>query len=368
MGDPGSVERSRGAAALIGLALAVRIALLVAARESNDARYLHLVVAGGNENLYSVSSPINYGWPPLWAQVLAAVDLASRAMGIPFFHVLGVVYLGVDALTAWVLARSRGPTAAALFFANPVSILTSTVYQQFDDVALLFLVLAIVTFEHPGPARRGKTAALLSLSLLVKQIAWFHPLLFLRRRAGERSRAILAPISAYAAFALSFLPFWRAWPGIRLHVFGYASGPQEYGLARLPLSFGFRRAIFVAAALGTVWAVRRIELPRACTILFLVILLTIPGSWDYYWVWPIAVGALAGGGPGFLVYSIVVGLYMLGSPDGLGLQKSLTHLPDSWGPWWAAVFWLLWEVRSQRRLAALASSTPIAVPAESARA
>src|SRR5262252_6556638 len=168
MGDPGSVGRSRGAAALIALALVVRIVLLVAARESNDARYLHLVVVGGNENLYSIRSPINYGWPPLWAQVLSVLDLASRASGIAFFQALGVVYLAVDALTAWVLARSRGATAAALFFANPVSILTSTVYQQFDDVALLFLVLAILTFERPGPARRGKTAALLSVSLLVK--------------------------------------------------------------------------------------------------------------------------------------------------------------------------------------------------------
>src|SRR5262249_11767514 len=159
----------------------------------------------------------------------------------------------------------------ALFFANPVSILTSTVYQQFDGVALLFLALAIVTFEKTGPGRRGKAAVLLSLSLLVKQVAWFHPLLFLRRRDGERFPASLAPLPAYGVLRISFLPYWRSWPGIRLHVFRYESGPQEYGLGRLPLSFGLRRAIFVAAILATVWAVRKIELPRACTLLFLVI-------------------------------------------------------------------------------------------------
>jgi len=81
---------------------------------------------------------------------------------------------------------------------------------------------------------------------------------------------------------------------------------------------------------------------RACLLLFLVLLVFLPGIAEYYFVWPIALGSLFGG-PGYAVFTLVVSAFFLGSPDALGL--ALTHLPGWHGLWFGAVLWLLWELR-----------------------
>ena len=81
-------------------------------------------------------------------------------------------------------------------------------------------------------------------------------------------------------------------------------------------------------------------------MLFLVMLLFAPGICEYYFVWPIALGALFGGA-GYLVYTVVVASFFLGSPDGLGLP--LSHLPGWHGVWFAVLLWLLWEARRLSR-------------------
>jgi hypothetical protein len=87
------------------------------------------------------------------------------------------------------------------------------------------------------------------------------------------------------------------------------------------------------------------EIGRACLLLFLVLLIFVPGVVQYYFVWPIALGALSGGA-GYAVFTLVVSAFFLGSPDGLGL--AIPHLPGWHGVWWAAVLWLMWELRRVR--------------------
>ncbi len=355
-GSPG--VREAATIAVFIAALSTRVLLLALSHANPDTDSFHAAVAAGNTGLYSGVTLFNYS--PGWAQALFAIDVAARAFRLPFHLALGLVYLLVDGLTAWILYRKRGRVAAMLFFFNPVSILASSVYLQFDNISIVFLVLALATSRGARRVARGVVAALLSLSLLIKHVTWFHPLLFIRRRAGESLFSSLSPLVAYAVFALSFIPYWRFWPGIRSQVLEYHSVSETYGLAHAGLSFGLRRAICVLAVLVTVVALRRVELPRASLMLFLVLLLTIPGVWDYYFLWPIAAGAFCGGGVGYAVYSAIVALFMIGSPDGLNLQTRVHHLPDWSGPFWAAVFWLLWEIR--RLTAARSERAFIAVP------
>jgi hypothetical protein len=101
-------------------------------------------------------------------------------------------------------------------------------------------------------------------------------------------------------------------------------------------------ALFFAAALVASFLLRRFEPARACLLLFLVLLVFLPGIAEYYFVWPIALGSLFGGA-GYAVFTLVVSAFFLGSPDGLGL--ALTHLPGWHGVWFGVVFWLLWELR-----------------------
>ncbi|MCA1610330.1 MAG: hypothetical protein ABR610_04825 [Thermoanaerobaculia bacterium] len=330
--------------AAVALGAAIRIAVLVLSPENPDTRSFEDTVRAGAGGLYNGLTRFNYS--PLFAFVLYGLGGAAAAVGAPLRLLLGAFLLATDAATTAVLFRRAGPCAAALFFLNPVSVFVSSFHLQFDGLAILFLVLAVAGFRERGSETRpGRAAAWMSLSLLAKHVAWFHPLLFVTR--ASRRREMLFSSLPYAVFALSFLPFASSWSGIRTAVLGYRSLSEAYGLRGLFPTAPDRllTILFAASLLAAVWLLRRVALAPAALLLFLVTLLFIPGIAQYYFVWPIALGALCGGGAGFFVYTVVVTLFLAGSPDGLHFQEKFRHLPDWSGPWWACAFWLLWEIR-----------------------
>ncbi len=334
-------------------ALALRVALLARVRTNYDlesfATAIEILRRGGRLYLET----FRYNYSPVWAHVLLGLDTAAWRANLPFAQVLGGFLLAADGATALLLHRlagggRRGAATALLFFANPVSIFVSSFHLQFDGVAILFLLLAVWTAERPAGAR-GRTAAALSASLLVKHVTAFYPPLFLRRRepGGLGPLGVLIP---YAVFAASFLPYAGQWTGIRDHVLGYRSLAEDYGtamLARIPGAPAWLpTAVFAAAIVTALVLLRGVALPRACLLLSLVTLLALPGIAEYYFVWPIALGALSAGA-GFLVYTLVVSAFYLGSPDGLNLP--LTHLPGWHGVWWSLLLWLALELRRLQR-------------------
>jgi hypothetical protein len=348
---------SRRAALLFSVAflaaLALRVALLLRVETNYDvesfATAVDILRRGGR--LYLETSRYNYS--PVWAHVLLGLDTAAWRANLPFPQVLGAFLLFVDGLTALLLHRlagggRRGTAVALLFFANPVSIFVSSFHLQFDGLAILFLLLAVWAAGRPAGAR-GATIAGLSASLLVKHVTAFYPPLFLRKRepGGLGPLGVLVP---YAVFAASFLPYAGQWAGIRDHVLGYRSLAEDYGtamLARIPGAPAWLpTAVFAAAVVTSLVLLRGVALPRACLLLSLVTLLALPGIAEYYFVWPIALGALSAGA-GYLVYTLVVSAFFLGSPDGLNVP--LKHLPGWHGVWWSLLLWLALEVRRLER-------------------
>ena len=103
--------------------------------------------------------------------------------------------------------------------------------------------------------------------------------------------------------------------------------------------------VFLAAVAVAVFLLRREELARASLLLFLVVLVFAPGFGRQYCVWPIALGAIFAG-PGFFLYSLVAGAFLVGAlfPE----AREVLPLPGWYGPWWAAIAWLLWELRGPR--------------------
>lgn len=331
------------------VALAARVALLHRFAGNFDvASYTEVVAILRRGGDFYLETP-RYNYSPLWAYILLGLDGLASLVGCSLGTAVGTLLIAVDAATALVLRRlagggRRGAVAALLFFANPVSIFVSGFHLQFDNVAILMLLLAIWCVGLPALSRTGTVAAL-SLSLLVKHVTVFFPPLFLARpgRKGLRPLAAAAP---YAVFAAAFLPSWRSWRGIRANVVGYRSLAEDYGAAMLRSIPGvpawLPTAVFLVAVATALVLLRRVELARACLMLFLVMLLFVPGVCQYYFVWPIALGALFGGA-GYAVYTLVVSGFFLGSPDGLNLP--LLHLPGWHGLWWSVLFWLAWEIR-----------------------
>jgi hypothetical protein len=362
-----SVKGERGRVLLLACgfaaAAAVRIAFLTRLIGNYDldsfAIVARIVRAGGN--VYEETNRYNYS--PVWAWALAGLSRVGDLFAVPLARAVTALLFAADCATAFVIYRilrvrdvraSRAGMGALLFFANPVSILASSVRGMFDDVAILFLLAGILAAVRParpaglvGPARRWLASAALAVSLLVKHVAWFHPLLFVRRR-GRTVRGLWLAALPYAVFAASFLPYWRSWARIRTQVFGYAGLDEVYGLepmrtAGLLPSWGPSAMCAAAGIAAALWlSARNLEPARAARMLFLVVLLFVPGVTPYYFVWPIALGALAPN-TGYAVYTAVATLFFIGSPDGLALEWP--HLPGWWGLWWATTFWLLWDLR-----------------------
>ena len=314
------------------------------------------VIASGHDP-YSGTDRYNYS--PVWAGTLVVLASAARAAGVSLAFAVGVLLFAADAASAAAVHRlagggAAGARAALLFFANPVSIFLSSYHRSFDALAILLLLLALALFRAE-PARRGRVAAALAGSLLVKHVAAFHPLLFLRRRGqpGLRARDLAA---VYGAFLLSFVPFWRSAAAIRRNVFFYGGLGGLYGLDALLLvpgmPFWVPRLLFFAAALLAVALLLRagVETGRASLVLFLVTLVFLPGIGRQYFVWPVALGAVSGGA-GYLIYTVAAAAALVGIA---GLAGSVP-LPGWYGVWWAALLWLLLEVRAIRRAPAAAA-------------
>ena len=314
-----------------------------------------------------------YNYSPAWAGILVLLGRGAEAAGVPLSAAVGALLFAADAATAALLWRlggggNGGARAALLFFANPVSILVSSHHRAFDGLAILLLVAAVAALRRE-PLRPGGVAAALAGSLLVKHVAAFHPLLFVRTRGGRTPRGEgggrtprgegpgrrgvppVAVAAAYAVVALSFVPVLGAWPAIRRNVLLYGGLGGLYGTDALLLvpgmPFWVPRVLFLAAVVAAVAWLRRagVEIARACLVLFLVMLVFLPGIGRQYFVWPVALGALSAGA-GYVVYTAVATAALVSLS---GLAPSLSNLPGWYGVWCAALLWLLLEARSLRR-------------------
>ena len=245
----------------------------------------------------------HYNYPPVWIWVLVALNRAARALGASFENVLRTFLIVIDLAVAAVLARLAGRlrsatpgVAAALYLANPVVIWVSVAQAQFDNLVVLFLLIALLA-DRSRPngeeAPRWTSMGSLAVSIGLKQVTVFHPILWLR---GPHWRRALLP---WALVAAAFIPYASSARAIRDHVLLYRSVPRSFGFSELVL-FDERwliplAALGIAATAWTAWALRAREKCRSSLLLFLVLLVFAPGFGLQYLVWPLALGALFGG-------------------------------------------------------------------------
>ena len=294
---------------LFGLVLLARLAIARTFAGNYDSESFRIVAdaALAGQNVYAATDRYNYS--PLWAYVAAGLRWLTRPDPARFVLAVSLLAIAADIASAWLVRRiamrlGRSPDeagrAALLYFANPLSALAAGAHGQFDALAILPLLAAmLVAMEGAGLAdgrRRARATLLLAAAVLVKHVTAFQPFLFSRRlrRPGLSDAALLVP---YAVFAASFLPFAGAFGHIWENVVAYgARGAKPSALTALleipaharPVLF----ALFVGAVVWALRAGRREELPRASLLLWLAMLVALPTYGIQYLVWPLAVGAL----------------------------------------------------------------------------
>jgi hypothetical protein len=187
-------------------------------------------LAGHGDNVYAGTD--RYNFAPGWFNILHALDLLSGHNSTVFrYLVAGFLGLG-DVGIFIILWRCYGKLAACFFLLNPISIIVSGYQNNFDNLAILLGMVAVMLmgddFEKPLDRRKFLGLFVLGLSLVVKHVFFAFPFWLAVKQKGllQKLVVILVPV---LMFFLSFLPWWHGGSqGIIQNVFLYRSFTNEY--------------------------------------------------------------------------------------------------------------------------------------------
>ena len=317
-------------ALLLSVALGVRLAAVLAAdREVADVRrYRRVADHVLDVSLNPYTAPRLYPYPPVWVWVEAGAGWLARASGASFAVLVKVPVVAADLgivwwLAVWAARRGAGMRPAWVYALHPVAVLVSGFHGQFDAVALLFVLLALSSWQQARPAR---SALCLSAAVGLKSF----PVLLLPvmlAQPGQTARGRLR----YAALVLGpvlflLLPYAIADPpAVRRELLAYG-GVADFGW--IALTRGVRwlasgtlprseaaywsghvlasKGVYLAAYAGFLAALLRgrlgFDLPRACLTALLAFLVFYGALSAQYLLWVVPLGALLGG-RAFTAYS-----------------------------------------------------------------
>lgn len=263
--------------ALAAAAIAARLFLAWGPVGSLDAgsydTVARIVRSGGN--VYAETKFYNYS--PVWFYLIGAMSFVAEAGGWRLIEVIRTFLTLVDVATGLLLWRLGGRWVAALFLLNPVSIWTTASHGQFDNLAVLFLLAALVAWPSA------------IVAVLVKQIVG-PALIFLPFR---RSWALAA--AALVLFLISLVPWALTGgaAGIWTNVLTYASAPGVWGLTAVGIPAQLVMAVLVAFMICVAYLTRHLKPPERLVAWAVTFLVFTPGYGVQYLVLPIAVATLA---------------------------------------------------------------------------
>ncbi len=214
--------------AVLGLGLFLRL-LVAASGFTYDMESYEIVGRAVLEgkNVYAETTRYNYG--PVWFFLVGFLYKISLLFEQSFFifrYMVAFFLAVIDVALFFVLASLFSRRIAYLYYFNPLSILITGFYSQFDNVALLIGFIALGRMVKGMNVKKeadGVALLLLGLSLTVKHILFMFPFwLFLRQKTWRNRLMVLTvPIGIFLA---SFLPYMRdGFQGIVDNVFLYRS-------------------------------------------------------------------------------------------------------------------------------------------------
>lgn len=259
-----------------------------------------------------------YPYPPVWVWIEAGSEWLARRTGTSFAVLVKLPVLAADLaivalLAAWGRRKGLGLLPAWLYALHPVSVLVGAFHGQFDAVALLFVLLALVAFEA---GRREASAlalaaaiALKSFPVLLLPVFLLAPGMTIRTRARFAALSVLPVVLLLVPYALADLGALRRelfgyggvadlgwigfWRGLRwLHTGVLTRSEAPHWGALVPAS-KLLTALAVVALFAAV-ASRRVRwsLPEACLAVLLAFLVFYGSLSAQYLLWVVPFGAI----------------------------------------------------------------------------
>jgi hypothetical protein len=186
------------------------------------------------QNVYANTPRYNYG--PVWFNIIHMLDVLAGHDANVFRWLLIGLLTAADAGIAFILWRRFGKLAATVFFLNPASIIITGYKNQFDNVAILMGLAAMLLigdeFDRPVGRKKAGGLLLLGLSLMTKHSLFVLPFWLAIKQRGLLQKALVTSIPILI-FLIGFAPYWQhGHQGIIDNVFKYRSmhNPILYNL------------------------------------------------------------------------------------------------------------------------------------------
>lgn len=188
-----------------------------------EAWALDLDVYKLNGNLYE-SGKYNYG--PVWINILYFLDLLPNFYQDAFlaFKYKVVLFLTLmDILLFNILFQRYSLRVATFFFLNPISIYVSGYQLQFDNIAVLIGLIAVIIYnDNKNFLNFLNFLLLIGISLCTKHILFFF-IIWAALKEKKWIRKVLCIIIPVSVFLIGFIPFYDQVEFIKQYVFLYKS-------------------------------------------------------------------------------------------------------------------------------------------------
>jgi len=199
-----------------------------------------IIQRGGN--VYAETNRYNYS--PLWFTLIGFLKgIQLQFLPFPFHFVVRSFLCGVDLfilLFLLLIAKEEKISkikTALLFYLNPVSFLLTGYHGQFENLAILIMIIGIYSYLKLRNRPIGGKIILwvfTTLSMIVKHNIFYEVIICLNFVVKRFWIKIFLFATSSLIFMLLFVPYWGIGSkGIIQNVFLYSSGVGSYGISSL---------------------------------------------------------------------------------------------------------------------------------------
>jgi len=319
----------------------------------NMERVSKLVVDG--KNVYANQKKYNYS--PVWFHFLGAFQrLHQRFDALTFSCITRSFLTFIDLLTLLflLLIASRENISlvktSIFFYLNPVSYLITGYHGQFENFAILMVVVGLFAYlraRHKPVLGNILLWSFATVGMIIKHNIFYELIICLNRAVKRYWLKFLLFVISVCVFLSLFIPYWdEGKNGIIRNVFMYGGGyTRNYGLPTIALIPRLKWAFIVGMFIFPLFLKSK-DIIRQCLMGMLFFMTFTTGISIQYFILPIALGALRPS-KGFLAYSLAAGLFTIGNGNNvavLALEEFIT-----WNlVWVASVFWFATEFQRDR--------------------
>jgi hypothetical protein len=335
---------------------AIRLILAAAIYGNHDMQmyeiYAGIAVKGGN--VYAETSKYNLTPVKLW--VLCALKQIQLAIpGVPFHFVVRSFLSGIDLLTLGVLLLIAGVgklpavRTAIFFYLCPVTFLITGYHGQFENFAMLMVLIGIYMYLRFAAKPVLRTALLwlfATAGMIIKHNVFYELIICLHSSIKRYWIKVPLFVVSVIIFLSMFIPYWEdGGKGIIHNVFKYSSDVGVYGVTSLVMLPKLKNLFILGMCFFPLFLKSK-DLIAQCLLGTLFFLTFTTGIAVQYFVLPVALGALR---PSkyFLLYVLLASLFILGNDNNVFIYDFNRF---RWNIVWVGVIcWFIDEMRLDRR-------------------